>query len=59
MGDGPRGIEVFPDHFQASTSGAHPPQTQVFPVIHQRSDFENSLEVVFGLEENLGLLHPC
>ncbi|KAK1351270.1 putative pleckstrin-like (PH) domain protein-like [Heracleum sosnowskyi] len=29
MGDGPRGIEVFPDHFQASTSGANPSQTQV------------------------------
>lgn len=45
MGDGPRGIEVFPDHFQASTSGAHPPQTQVSPVIHQRSDFESGSRV--------------
>lgn len=52
MGDGPRGIEVFPDHFQASTSGAPPPQSQVSPVIHPRSGFENSLEVVCGLEEN-------
>lgn len=40
MGDGPRGIEVFPDHFQASTSGAPPPESQVSPVVHQRSDFE-------------------
>lgn len=24
MGDGPRGIEVFEDHFQASTSGEDP-----------------------------------
>ncbi|XP_076934453.1 uncharacterized protein LOC143600735 [Bidens hawaiensis] len=28
MGDGPRGVEIFPDHFQASTSGMEtPPQT--------------------------------
>lgn len=40
MGDGPRGIEVFPDHFQASTSGVPPLESQVSPVIHQRSDFE-------------------
>lgn len=28
MGDGPRGIEVFADHFQASTSGSDHPQNQ-------------------------------
>ncbi|KAK4373893.1 hypothetical protein RND71_004570 [Anisodus tanguticus] len=29
MGDGPRGIEVFEDHFQASTSGEDSVQTQL------------------------------
>ena len=28
MGDGPPGIEVFADHFQASTSDADRPQSQ-------------------------------
>lgn len=28
MGDGPRGIEVFPDHFQVSTSGGDALQNQ-------------------------------
>lgn len=26
--DGPRGIEIYPDHFQVSTSGVETPQTR-------------------------------
>ncbi|KAL3498994.1 hypothetical protein ACH5RR_041726 [Cinchona calisaya] len=38
MGDGPRGIEVFPDHYQASTSGADPVQSPVSSVRDLRTN---------------------
>lgn len=40
MGDGPRGIEVFSDHFQASTSGVDTSERKSSPVSHPRPDYE-------------------
>ncbi|XP_019151493.1 PREDICTED: uncharacterized protein LOC109148141 isoform X2 [Ipomoea nil] len=47
MGDGPRGIEVFPDHFQASMPGADSPQT---PTVSTplRNSYDNSFRSCSG-----------
>ncbi|KAL8266694.1 hypothetical protein R6Q59_004038 [Mikania micrantha] len=41
MGDGPRGVEIFPDHFQASTSGEETPQTSS-SISCTKNEFEHS-----------------
>lgn len=41
MGDGPRGIHVFPYHFQSSTSGVETPQTSS-SIPHAKIEFEHS-----------------
>ncbi|KAL8201011.1 hypothetical protein R6Q57_012350 [Mikania cordata] len=41
MGDGPRGVEIFPDHFQASTSGEETPQTGS-SISCTKNEFEHS-----------------
>lgn len=48
MGDGPRGIQVFPDHFVASTSasGSQPSQTS------SDTDFSLGPIATDWLEEN-------
>ncbi|KAI7993354.1 hypothetical protein LOK49_LG11G02824 [Camellia lanceoleosa] len=38
MGDGPRGIKVFSDHFEVSTSGADSPQAKTPSISHPRTD---------------------
>lgn len=50
MGDGPRGIEIFPDHFQASTSGIETPQT-----ITSRSEKELEVFIIRGTYINYTL----
>ncbi|KAM7531408.1 hypothetical protein LguiB_034818 [Lonicera macranthoides] len=42
MGDGPKRIEVFPDHFQASTSGADSIQGRTSSISHSRTDFQQT-----------------
>lgn len=42
MGDGPRGIEIYPDHFQASTSGEETPKTRSSSISRTKNDFEHS-----------------
>ncbi|GKA08933.1 pleckstrin homology domain-containing protein [Tanacetum coccineum] len=42
MGDGPRGIEIFPDHFQVSTSGVETPQTTSSSSLCTKNEFEHS-----------------
>ncbi|KAI3689866.1 hypothetical protein L2E82_47836 [Cichorium intybus] len=42
MGDGPKGIEVFPDHFQPSTSDPETPQTKTSSISHTKIEFEHS-----------------
>lgn len=42
MGDGPRGIEIFPDHFQVSTSGMETPQTSSSSISYTENEFEVS-----------------
>lgn len=44
MGDGPRGIEVFEDHFQASTSGEDSMQT---PTSSKYIGSNDSLRYIF------------
>ncbi|CAL5433384.1 unnamed protein product [Camellia sinensis] len=38
MGDGPRGIKVFSDHFEVSTSGVDSPQAKTPSISHPRTD---------------------
>ena len=40
MGDGPRGIQVFPDHLQSLTSGVETPQTTSSPISYVKIEFE-------------------
>ncbi|KVH91834.1 Nucleoside diphosphate kinase [Cynara cardunculus var. scolymus] len=42
MGDGPRGIQVFPDHFQSSTSVVETPQTRSSSISRAKIEFELS-----------------
>ncbi|KAI3501413.1 hypothetical protein L1887_29281 [Cichorium endivia] len=42
MGDGPRGIEIFPDHFTASSSDVETPLTRSSSVSHTKTEFEHS-----------------
>nr|KAJ0201797.1 hypothetical protein LSAT_V11C600330390 [Lactuca sativa] len=42
MGDGPRGVEVFPDHFPHSTSSVETPQTTSSSISHSKINLEHS-----------------
>ncbi|XP_076900877.1 uncharacterized protein LOC143555149 [Bidens hawaiensis] len=42
MGDGPRGVEIFPDHFQASTSGMETPPQSTSPSVSSTRNEEHS-----------------
>ncbi|CAI9274529.1 unnamed protein product [Lactuca saligna] len=42
MGDGPKGIEFFPDHFKASTSDVDTPQSRSSSLSHTKTEFEHS-----------------
>ncbi|KAI3812806.1 hypothetical protein L1987_17518 [Smallanthus sonchifolius] len=42
MGDGPRGVEIIPDYFQASTSGEETPQTSSSSISCTNNEFEHS-----------------
>lgn len=55
MGDGPRGIEVFPDHFQASMSGADSPQS---PTVSTplRNSYDNSFRYIYYLERKFQVI---
>lgn len=41
-GHGPRGVEIFPDHFPASTSGVETPQTRSSSTSRTKNEFEHS-----------------
>ncbi|KAL4570666.1 hypothetical protein LXL04_026326 [Taraxacum kok-saghyz] len=63
MGDGPRGIEIFPDHFTPSTSDVETPLTRSSSSSHTKNEFEHSsssrLWARRRLKSAASILHLC